>query len=223
MNRMMAKVKGAAAVAIAAAFAAMLTHGLVVAGLDLSEERPVGTYRGFFQRTLWATEQIWSRCHGWPSERRRELAIRDAQDAYARAPEHLERFVYVEPVGGQKTMYFTAKGRDADQVYRQRMDSLSLDGYGSHIDQFGRFYARAVIFGCPLLGFAVHWLLAWRRMRWNLWTPLVLATVGAVSLYADSFSSAWLPWSQMAVAALTVVLMAWTSGLSRPSGSQRPA
>jgi len=101
----------------------------------------------------------------------------------------------------------------------------------SHLDDFGRWYAYAVRIGCPLLGFLVFWLISRCQIGWDLWKPLLIASVcGPLSTLtcdlfsrdisrfvgrvtnADSYPAIWEPWWEMLAAVLVFALMVWSVG-----------
>jgi len=142
---------------------------MVFCALNLSMESPAWAYRGFFQRTLFAIDAVWSRAHGWPPD---TDCLRPAGTVCA----------------------------------------------ATHIDDFGRFYARTVEFLSPALGFAGFWLLARRRGWRRLWKPLVIVTVAGM-LPLSNLGLAQ-PWSEVVRTVMVVLAMIGSAGAWGIAGRQ---
>ena len=88
----------------------------------------------------------------------------------------------------------------------------------NHVEEFGQFFAHAVIFACPLLGFCIFWLAARQRVGWQWWKPLVLALAFPLDdLIRQVFRSAGLnePLAETARALVIFALMLWSVGAIR--------
>lgn len=45
----------------------------------------------------------------------------------------------------------------------------------SHVEEFGGFYAYLVLLTCPLIGFAVFWVVSRPEVGWQFWKPFAVA------------------------------------------------
>ena len=83
----------------------------------------------------------------------------------------------------------------------------------SHIRDFGVFFAPTVQVICPLIGFALFWILSGHKVGIKCWKPLAIALLlGIPSGYAS-------PWIEGGRTILVVLLMVWSVGalpISRP-------
>jgi len=52
--------------AVSAAVAAIVTHGMVFSAVNLNDALSAPGYQRFFQAIVLATERLWSYAHGWP-------------------------------------------------------------------------------------------------------------------------------------------------------------
>jgi hypothetical protein len=75
----------------------------------------------------------------------------------------------------------------------------------SHIRAFGGFYAPVVHLLCPLIGFAVFWVLSRHEGGISFWTPMAIALLFTMP---PSVSD---PWVVTARTILIVLLMVWRS------------
>ena len=149
-------------VGASAAAAAVLTHGLVLAGLRFDDPSPGFTYQGFFRHIVSATERLWSFAHGW------------------------------QPM--------------------------------SHIRDFGPFYAPAVQLICPLIGFALCWILSQHKVGIQLWKPLAIALLLAKPYgYVEVMPGYATPWVEAARTTLVILLMVWSVGALRRSATHTAA
>ena len=86
----------------------------------------------------------------------------------------------------------------------------------SHIHDFGRFYAPLVQLICPLIGFAIFWILSRHKLGLNAWKPVALALILAIpSSFMDGVPGYALPWVEVARTLLIVSFMAWSVGAIR--------
>ena len=97
----------------------------------------------------------------------------------------------------------------------------------SNIDEFGRFYAQTVHLICPLIGFALFWIVSRHHVGANVWKPMAIALILAVTplgIVTDApFSALGLgPWSQVARTLIIVLLMVWSVGAIRISKPHTP-
>jgi len=174
-------------IAAGVAFAAILTHGMVFCAMNLSQDLPVLSYRGFFQHALFRIDSLWSRVHGWPSETECVAAVRQARPA---DPARLDV---------------------ANEICRM-----------THIDEFGRFYARFVHLICPLIGFMVFAAICGRRLGWRVARGMAIAAgYMAVRDFVPGLGHETL-WLEVALAAAITVLMAWSAGALK-TGPVTPA
>ena len=85
----------------------------------------------------------------------------------------------------------------------------------SHVEEYGRFLARVVLVGWPLLGFGVFWLISRCEMGRRLWRPLVIASALPLGEgFRVAFRSAGLdePLAEAARSAAVFLLMAASVG-----------
>jgi hypothetical protein len=87
----------------------------------------------------------------------------------------------------------------------------------SHIDEFGIFYARAVRFICPVIGFALFLILSRHNTGWNIWKPMMIASLLLTPLQMLALNPLSLLGLGTAVAEsartlVVVLLMAWSIG-----------
>lgn len=97
----------------------------------------------------------------------------------------------------------------------------------SHIDDFGRFYAGAVSFGAPLLGFLAYLAAARPEVGRKLLTPLAIALSQITPLtqaidYPLRTIGLRPPASVLIPATLVLLAMIWSSGASRSAQDWRP-
>jgi hypothetical protein len=88
----------------------------------------------------------------------------------------------------------------------------------SHVEEFGPFYARAVHLICPLLGFALFWIISRHNVGINAWKPLAIALILTTPLgvVIDAPFSVLGPGpSQVARALIIVLAMVWSVGAFR--------
>jgi hypothetical protein len=94
----------------------------------------------------------------------------------------------------------------------------------SHIRDFGHFYAPMVRLICPLIGFAVFWMVSRSRAGVHTWKPIgiaLLATLAPDFIALAPFYALGLQeqWVQVIRTLLIVSLMVW----SHPRPGRRPA
>ena len=88
----------------------------------------------------------------------------------------------------------------------------------SHIRDFGRFYAPTVQLICPLIGFALFWILSRHKVGINFWKPMAIALLLTIpSGYIALVPGYALPWVEVARTILIVLLMVWSVGAIRIS------
>jgi hypothetical protein len=89
----------------------------------------------------------------------------------------------------------------------------------SDIDDFGRFYTQTVHLLCPLLGFALFWILSRHRVGRNLWKPLAIALLLALPplgpISDEPLRAIGRPWSEMVRTLLILFFMLWSAGAIR--------
>jgi len=137
---------------------AVLTVGMVQSAMNLAQESPAWTFTGFFQRTIFQIDVLWSRAHGWPSERDCQAAVRQSEE----------------------TSRFRAKLPPQITAVRAQTRPASAVCEATHIEEFGRFYAHTVEVLCPLLGFALFWILVRPSAPSQLWKPLAAVALAAM-------------------------------------------
>ena len=94
----------------------------------------------------------------------------------------------------------------------------------SHIRDFGRFYAPVVQLTCPLMGFALFWMLSRHELGFKVWKPMAIALLLTIpSAYISLVSAGALPWVEAARTTLIVFLMVWSVGAIRGSAPPAPA
>jgi hypothetical protein len=90
----------------------------------------------------------------------------------------------------------------------------------SHFRDFGSFYAQTVHLICPLIGFALFWIVSRHKVGINAWKPLVIALLLTIApSFSDLVSGYAIPWAEAARTVLIVLLMVWSVGafkLSKP-------
>ena len=90
----------------------------------------------------------------------------------------------------------------------------------SHIRDFGGFYAQTVHLICPLIGFALFWILSRYKVGTKVWMPLTIALLLDVSPVLSTLTFG--PFSEAARTVLIVLLMVWSVGaikLPKPHSS----
>ena len=88
----------------------------------------------------------------------------------------------------------------------------------SHIRDFGHFCAPTIQLVCPLIGFALFWILSRHRVGSNFWKPLAIGLLLAVLPgLSDLASRGATPWVEAARTILIVFLMVWSVGAIRIS------
>jgi hypothetical protein len=88
----------------------------------------------------------------------------------------------------------------------------------SHIHDFGRFYAPVVQLICPLIGFALFWILSRHKLSIDVLKPVALALVLAIpSSFIDGVPGYALPWVEVARTLLVVGFMVSSVGAIRIS------
>ena len=90
----------------------------------------------------------------------------------------------------------------------------------SHIRDFGSFYAQTVHLICPLIGFALFWIVSRHKVGIKVWKPLAIVILLTIppsfSTLAPGYAT---PWAEAARTFLIVLLMVWSVGaigISRP-------
>jgi hypothetical protein len=96
----------------------------------------------------------------------------------------------------------------------------------SHIDEFGRFYAQTVHLICPLIGFALYWVISRHKVGINFWKPVAIAFISASPLCLETVVpllklGLGVLWSEMACTLLIVLSMVLSVRAFRKS--QAPA
>lgn len=88
----------------------------------------------------------------------------------------------------------------------------------SHIRDFGSFYAPVVQLTCPLIGFALFWILSRHKVGIKVWKSLAIALLltipPTISTLAPGYAT---PWVEAARTILVVLLMVWSVGAIRIS------
>ena len=88
----------------------------------------------------------------------------------------------------------------------------------SHIRDFGHFCAPTIQLVCPLIGFALFWILSRHRVGINFWKPLAIGLLLAVLPgLSDLASPSATPGVEAARTILIVLLMVWSVGAIRIS------
>jgi hypothetical protein len=86
----------------------------------------------------------------------------------------------------------------------------------SHIHDFGRFYAPAVHLICPLIGFALFWVISRHKVGINFWKPLAIALLLTIPSSFIALAPRYaLPWVEVARTVLIVLSMVWSVGAIR--------
>lgn len=97
----------------------------------------------------------------------------------------------------------------------------------SHIHDFGRFYAQTVHLICPLIGFALFWIVSRHKVGINFWKPIgiaLLLTIPPSFIALAPFYALGLkePWVEVVRTLLIVLLMVWSVGAIRISKPHTP-
>lgn len=93
----------------------------------------------------------------------------------------------------------------------------------SHIKDFGRFYALTAHLICPLIGFALFWILSRHKVSINFWKPMAIALLLTFpSSYIDLLPGYALLWVEVTRTILIVLLMVWSVGATRISKPHSP-
>ncbi len=103
------------------------------------------------------------------------------------------------------------------QYFLLGVERLWSYGHGwepmSHIRDFGWFYAPVVQFLCPVIGFALFWLLSRHKVGPRIWKPTAIAVLLAVpSAYIGLVPGSALPWVEMARTLVVLLLMVYSVG-----------
>jgi len=90
----------------------------------------------------------------------------------------------------------------------------------SHIDDFGRFYAHTVHLICPLIGFALFWIVSRHKVGIKFWKPIGIALLLTVppSFRMPNYEE----WVEVVRTLLIVLLMVWSVGAIRISKPHAP-
>jgi hypothetical protein len=90
----------------------------------------------------------------------------------------------------------------------------------SHIRDFGGFYAQTVHLICPLIGFALFWIVSRHNVGTKVWKPLAIALLLTIPpTFSNLVSVDATPWVEAARTVIIVLLMVWSVGaikLSKP-------
>ena len=93
----------------------------------------------------------------------------------------------------------------------------------SHIDEFGRIYAHTVHLICPLLGFALFWIVSRHKVGFKSWKPIGIALLLTVPpSFSDLAPDYIVPWVEVVRTLLIVLLMVWSVGAIRISKPHAP-
>jgi hypothetical protein len=93
----------------------------------------------------------------------------------------------------------------------------------SHIRDFGQFYAPTIHLVCPLIGFALFWILSRHKVGINFWKPMAIALLLTIPPgLSDLASRDATPWVEVARTTLIVFLMVWSVGAIRISKHGAP-
>jgi hypothetical protein len=83
----------------------------------------------------------------------------------------------------------------------------------SHIRDFGHFYAPTIQLICPLIGFALFWILSRHNVGIEVWKPLAIVLLPAIAPgFSDLAPGYAIPWVEVARTILIVLLMVWSVG-----------
>jgi len=78
-----------------------------------------------------------------------------------------------------------------------------------HAWRFGRAYAQTLHLGCPLIGFALYWIISRHRVGIQAWRPLAIALVLDYRMF---FPNPVTPQFEVQRTMLAVLLMVWSVG-----------
>ena len=93
----------------------------------------------------------------------------------------------------------------------------------SHIRDFGGFYAQTVHLICPLIGFALFWIVSRHKVGINFWKPIGIALLLSIPpSFSDLASRYATPWVEVVRTILIVLLMGWSVGAIRISKPHTP-
>lgn len=88
----------------------------------------------------------------------------------------------------------------------------------SHIRDFGGFYAQTVHLICPLIGFALFWIVSRHKVGIKVWKPLAIALLLTIPPSFSNLASGYaIPWVEAARTVLIVLVMVWSVGAIRLS------
>ena len=88
----------------------------------------------------------------------------------------------------------------------------------SHIRDFGGFYAQTVHLICPLIGFALFWIVSRHKVGITIWKPLAIALLLSIPPSFSNLAPGYaIPWAEAARTVLIVLLMVWSVGAIRIS------
>ena len=88
----------------------------------------------------------------------------------------------------------------------------------SHIEEFGRFYAHTVHLICPLIGFALFWILSRHKVGFKFWKPIGIALLLTVPPGFSNLAPDYaVPWVEVLRTLLIVLWMVWSVGAIRIS------
>ena len=89
----------------------------------------------------------------------------------------------------------------------------------THVRDFGHFFAPTVQVICPLIGFAVFWIISRQQVGIRCWRPVAIALLLAIpNGYIDLVPGYALSWVEAGRTSLVVLLMVWSVGAPRLSG-----
>jgi hypothetical protein len=92
----------------------------------------------------------------------------------------------------------------------------------SHIRDFGGFYAHTVHLICPLIGFALFWIVSRHQVGSKVWKPVAIALLLTIPPSFSSLASDYAtPGVEAARSILVLLLMLWSVGAIRISSSHR--
>lgn len=90
----------------------------------------------------------------------------------------------------------------------------------SHIDEFGRFYADTVHLICPLIGFALFWIVSRHKVGIKSWKPIGIALL--LTMPPSFRVPNYVEWVEVVRTLLIVLLMVWSVGAIRISKPHTP-